>query len=139
MIDHNDLGCARNLALQFVFFLLVIMRGRDLLIFVFLIHAIGQWSLRSFAKTPVAGYLCGLLVSIKSNKVDFAASLPLGRVGLVISCVKLQSLQMYFNLSECGPNQSILASPTMNSSEGVYLDSGSNRFPRALVFAEGGR
>ena len=52
-------------------FLLTIKQGFDFTCLISLIQAIGQWSLKSSGRTPEDLKLCGLLVNIRSNNVDF--------------------------------------------------------------------
>ncbi len=93
------------------------IRGSVFSTFSFLMQAMGQWSLMPRANTPQEVYLSGLLVKIRSRRVDFKGFLRFGLVGSEISCVRLRLAQISFRSFDISANQSKLKSPTMSNSD----------------------
>ena len=70
---------------KFLKFLFEMVRGFALGIFIFLIQAIGQWSLQHWGRTSLQGYLSGLFVRNISINDEFDMFFTFGRVGEDIS------------------------------------------------------
>lgn len=94
----------RRPLLKSVKFLFLIRRDLDLGIHTPLIQTIGQWSLISKENKPLTTYYSGVIVNIRSIKVDFVGSFRFESVGLLINWVR-------FNLTQKSFKQSVMVSP----------------------------
>lgn len=90
----------RRPLLKSVKFLFLIRRGLDLGIHTPLIQTIGQWSLISKENKPLTTYYSGVIVNIRSIKVDFVGSFRFESVGLLINWVRFNLTQKSFKQSE---------------------------------------